>query len=50
MKQKTQNGTHITITTHKLTITIHNLQNCTEAYKTYNHIYNDIEIETEDCV
>jgi hypothetical protein len=34
MKQNTQNGTYITIR-------IYNIQNSTEAYKTYNHIYND---------
>jgi hypothetical protein len=34
MKQNTQNRTYITII-------IHNLQNQTEANKTYNHTYKD---------
>jgi hypothetical protein len=34
MRQNTQNGTHITIRTN-------NLQNYTETYRTYNHIYNE---------
>ena len=41
MKQNTQNRTYITIRIHKHNNKIHNLQNETEAYKTYNHIYND---------
>jgi hypothetical protein len=40
MKENTQNGTHITIK-------IHNLQNWTEAYNTYNHTYNDKNRTTE---
>jgi hypothetical protein len=35
MRQNTQNGTYITIRKNK-----HNLKNETEAYKTYNHIYD----------
>jgi hypothetical protein len=41
MKRNTQNGTYITIR-------IHNLQNYSEAYKTYNHIYNDKRMEAKE--
>ena len=39
MRQHTQNRTQITIRIYNIII-IHNLQNSTEAYKTYKHMYN----------
>ena len=41
MKQNIHNRTYITIRIRKDNNKIHNLQNYTTAYKTYNHIYND---------
>ena len=41
MKQNTQKGTYITIRVQNIRIRIHNLQNYTETYKTYNRIYSD---------
>ena len=35
MKQDNRNGTYIKIKIHNITIRIHNLQNQTEAYKTF---------------
>ena len=38
-KQNTQNRTYVTIRIHKNENKRHNLQNYTEAYKTYDYIY-----------
>ena len=48
MKQNTHNRTCITIRNHKHNKKIHYLQNKTEAYKTYNHIYNDKKWDQKD--
>ena len=47
MKQNTQNRTYITIRIHKHNQIIHNKQHLTEAYKTYNRIYNYKKIKND---
>jgi len=44
-----QNRTYIIIRIHNVTKKIHNLQNQTEAYKTYNHKYNNTKLNQKNA-
>jgi len=42
------NRAYITIRIHKHNNKVHNFAKLTEAYKTYNHIYNDKKMEPKE--